>query len=132
MARGIVHSIVRRTELAIRRDERTGLAVSRGEGVIRLEVPPKQLVRALRLLDALFVGAEHRGWSVRETLDLWSSRQRSVPTITVDGYACEVQIKPVLRRVENEPSTDRWAARYAPTGELKLVLASVGTGRSRW
>src|SRR5258706_586401 len=115
-------------------DRFSKLMVSRGPGTVRVSAPRDQVGRAMRILHALFVGAEARGWAVREKAGVIHGRPTATPVVTVDGYACEVRIGAVVRRVRRPENEDRWAPRYddVPTGDLRILLVSVDPASAGW
>src|SRR5690348_7346035 len=129
-----LHPAVVRTKQGMEPDRFSKLMVSRGPGTVRVSAPRDQVGRAVRILHALFVVAEACGWAVREKAGVIHGRPTATPVVTVDGYACEVRIGAVVRRVRRPETGDRWAPRYdhVPTGDLRIVLESVYSGRARW
>lgn len=137
---------LRETLRGAHRDEQDRLHPPPTPGLVRYAVSRQQTQRALRILQALFVESERRGYIVTDSIDLWSAF-RGV-AISIRGHQYPVAISELCDR---EPLTEEvresWRRenqirlsyakepthRYIPNGRLKLSFPYYTRGRrSNW
>ena len=135
------HRFVAQTRDAFRsrQPDRTGILWTKGDR-LSVSVSPKQLPRALRVIDSLLKACEERGFPA-----VVGREQDSCAKIKVHGEELEVSIRERSKRTdhvlnrqeEKERSLGRdWSIRrydYTPTGVLNFTIDEYGRGlRCRW
>lgn len=92
---------------------------------LNVAVAPKNLGRALRIMDALLKALEARGHGVKLGVTGWS--QKPVTSAVIWGHEIEFSLREVSRIEKKErPPEVRWLGRYdsvyVPTGQLRLHI----------
>jgi hypothetical protein len=92
---------------------------------LNVDVAPKNLGRALRIMDALLKALEARGHGVKLGVTGWS--QKPVTCAVIWGHEIEFSLREVSRIEKKErPPEVRWLGRYdsvyIPTGQFRLHI----------
>ena len=128
------------------RDEQNRLHPPPRAGLVRCAVSRDLANRTLRILQAIFVEAERRGYAVTDSIDLWNAF-RGV-AISVRGHAYPIAISELCNRdALTDEERAQWRQvnqsrlsytrepthRYIPNGRLRLSFPNYMSGRrSNW
>jgi hypothetical protein len=133
-----VFRVVRRTRTALR-DRHSAKAEGRvytwREGFLNVKVTPEQVDRATRILQALLIAFEVRGFEVSFEKD-----PKAHTAINVHGQKLRFRVVEIVRRETREPEKPRYRGEYVSTyrsfvwhgtGRLALEIGNE-YGYSRW
>lgn len=125
------HPLISRTRRALEecKWDHNGLIWARGTNVLTVKVSRAALHRALRIFQAVIIGAESRGWKVK------GSTEKRESAIKVGEEDVALRLREKLKRFDNRSSESSWPTyTFKPIGLLTLEITDYigATNKVAW